>query len=318
MQTRRDFIKLASLATIGSSPMVNYAKSLFNSSSSNSQDIKVSIFSKHLQFLNYDNMCEAAKEMGFEGIDLTVRPKGHVLPENVEDDLPRATEAMKTYQLSPEMLTTNVKSANNPLDKKVLEVASQLGYKFYRTGWYKYSKDKSINTAFANFSKELQELYKINKQLGISGSYQNHSGHYFGSSIWELNNALKGLSPLHLGSQYDIMHATVEGGENWELGLRLIKDKINTLVIKDFKWGKVNGVWKRIVTPLGEGMVNFNRYFSLLKKFEINVPISIHYEYDLGGAEHGGKPSISNNEVFSKMKKDLTFIREAWQNINMR
>lgn len=313
MQTRRDFLKLAALATIGSSPVVNYANSLLNPIIFSNQDLKVFIFSKHLQFLNYKDMCDAAKEIGFDGLDLTVRPKGHVLPEKVEEDLVRATEEMKTYELLTDMITTNVKSVNNPMDRKVLETASKLGYKFYRTGWYKYSKDNSINTEFENFSKELHDLYNLNKELGISGSYQNHSGHYFGSSIWELNKALEGLSPLHLGSQYDIMHATVEGGENWEVGLRLIRDKINTLVIKDFKWGKVNGVWKRIATPLGEGMVNFNRFFSLLKKFEINVPVSIHYEYDLGGAERGGKPSISNKEVFSRMKKDLAFVREAWE-----
>ncbi len=313
MQSRRDFLKLTALASIGISPAVNYANSLINPLQPNSQDLKVFIFSKHLQFLNYKDMCDAAKEIGFDGIDLTVRPKGHVLPENVEEDLARATEQMKTYGLLTKMITTNVKSANNPLDRKVLETASKLGYNFYRLGWYKYSEDKGISTSFTNYTKELKGLYELNTQLGISGSYQNHSGNYMGSSIWELNNALEGLSPLHLGSQYDIMHATVEGGENWEVGLRLIRDKINTIVIKDFKWGKVNGIWKRVSTPLGEGMVNLNRFLLLLKKFEINVPISIHYEYDLGGAERGGKPNISNKEVFSKMKRDLTFLREAWK-----
>ncbi len=318
MQSRRDFIKLATLASIGTSPIINYASSLLNPVESAAQDLKVFIFSKHLQFLNYKNMCDAAKKIGFDGIDLTVRPKGHVLPENVSEDLASATEAMKSYGLLTEMITTNVKDVNNPVDKKVLEAASNLGYKFYRTGWYKYSKDEDIKTSFKDIQEKLKGLYELNKHLGISGSYQNHSGQYMGSSIWELSKALEDFSPLYLGCQYDIMHATVEGAENWELGLRLIKDKINTMVIKDFKWGKVNGAWKRIFTPLGEGMVNFNRFFSLLKQFEINVPISIHYEYDLGGAEHGGKPTISYNEVISKMKKDLTFLRQSWENINSK
>jgi L-ribulose-5-phosphate 3-epimerase len=36
--------------------------------------LKINIFSKHLQFLNYYDLAEAAAEMGFDGIDLTVRP----------------------------------------------------------------------------------------------------------------------------------------------------------------------------------------------------------------------------------------------------
>jgi L-ribulose-5-phosphate 3-epimerase len=43
----------------------------------------VYIFSKHLQFLGYEDMAQAAAEIGFDGIDLTVRPGGHVPPETV-------------------------------------------------------------------------------------------------------------------------------------------------------------------------------------------------------------------------------------------
>ena len=76
----------------------------------------------------------------------------------------------------------------------------------------------------------------------------------------------------------------------------------------------MNGQWKPINTPLGEGMVDFDRYFSLLKKYNINVPVSLHLEYGLGGAEHGAaKISIDKKEVFAQMKKDLTFLQEAWQ-----
>jgi len=153
MKTRKDFIKLAILATLGSSPIANQANSLFNPLESNPHNLKIFIFSKHLQFFNYKNMCNAAKEMGFDGIDLTVRPKGHVLPENVEEDLANATEAMKSYGLLTKMITTKVKDANNPLDRKVLEAASNLRYKFYRTDWYKYSKGNDISTSSWTFEK---------------------------------------------------------------------------------------------------------------------------------------------------------------------
>jgi L-ribulose-5-phosphate 3-epimerase UlaE len=106
----------------------------------------------------------------------------------------------------------------------------------------------------------------------------------------------------------------VEGGTSWELGLRQIKPYIKSLVIKDFKWGQFQGKWKLINTPLGEGMVDFNRYFSLLKKYDINVPISLHLEYPLGGAEHGNRTlSVDKKVVFAQMKKDLTFLRNTWQ-----
>lgn len=109
------------------------------------------------------------------------------------------------------------------------------------------------------------------------------------------------------------MHATVEGGKNWEVGFELIKGYINSIVLKDFIWAKKNGKWAVQYVPMGEGMVDFKRFFSLLKAHKINVPFSIHVEYDLGGAEHGGNPKISHKEVFKSIKKDLDFARQAYK-----
>ena len=104
-----------------------------------------------------------------------------------------------------------------------------------------------------------------------------------------------------------------EGGKSWETGLRLVKDRIKTLALKDFRWEKQNGIWNTINTPMGKGMVDFKKYFSLLKQYQIDVPMSIHFEYDLGGAEHGGRElSITNDQVFEAMQRDLSFIKKAW------
>jgi sugar phosphate isomerase/epimerase len=147
----------------------------------------------------------------------------------------------------------------------------------------------------------------------LTGAYQNHAGKSMGAPIWDLFQILKDNPSNYIGSQYDIRHAIVEGANSWELGLELIKPFIKTIVIKDFKWGETKDGWKPVNTPLGEGMVNFDRYFSLLKTYGINVPVSLHLEYDLGGAEHGkSEISISKKEIFNKMKKDLTFIKDAW------
>ena len=152
-------------------------------------------------------------------------------------------------------------------------------------------------------------MAQLNQDLGITGAYQNHSGLYFGAPIWDLKAALKEINPNFLGCQYDIMHASLEGAKSWEIDFQLIQPHINSLVIKDFKWVEENGVWKRQYTPLGEGMVDFDTYFGLLKKYKINVPISIHYEYDLGGAEYGKTPIMSREKIFAKMRKDIEFIK---------
>ena len=315
--TRRSFIKQSALSATGLllSPNVFSAPAAPNIQAKTNY-LQVNIFSKHLQFLNYRNMSEAAKEMGFDGVDLTVRPKGHVLPENVTRDLPLATEIMKSYDLLTKMLSTNVLDIKNPVHIKILETASQLGYQYYRPDWIRYNFEEDVQKTLDLARRRFNDLSEINKRFGISTSYHNHSGYFFGSAIWDLHHVLENLSPDQMGSQYDIMHAIVEGGKNWEISFNLIKPYINTIVVKDFVWRKKADRWTIFYTPLGEGMVDFNKYFSLLKKNNINVPMSLHVEYDLGGAEHGAKPTITQKEVFSRIKKDLEFIRHTWATVS--
>ncbi|MFD2588695.1 sugar phosphate isomerase/epimerase family protein [Croceitalea marina] len=311
--SRRKFTKL-SAAAAGSLPFMKFQNTLVNAIQEHSETIEVHLFSKHLQFLDFNAMSEAAAEMGFNGLDLTVRPKGHVLPERVSEDLPKAVTAMENSGLEPKMMTTNVWDITQTEQKKVLETASNLGFTYYRTGWLKYPEDKAITESQSNFGQQAKKLEDVNETLDLIGCYQNHAGNHVGAPIWDLPPILETTNNRYIGVQYDIRHAVVEGGSSWELGLKRIKPFIKSIVIKDFKWGIVDGKWKPINTPLGEGMVNFKRYFSLLKEYGINVPVSLHLEYDLGGAEHGATEiTMDKKEVFSKMKKDLTFLRAVWE-----
>ncbi|WP_350288963.1 TIM barrel protein [uncultured Croceitalea sp.] len=312
--SRKDFVKLATLG-VASIPFLGFGNKFYLESSTAHNSLSVHLFSKHLQFLNYNDMAAAAAEIGFDGLDLTVRPKGHVLPEKVVYDLPKAVAAMRKYGINPGLMTTNIWDLTSLEQKTVLETASTSGFTHYRTGWLKYPENRTITESQQLYGQQAARLEVLNKELGLIGCYQNHAGNHVGAPIWDLPPILGATNNKHIGVQYDIRHAVVEGGNSWELDLRQIKPFIKSIVIKDFKWGKVDGKWKPVNTPLGEGMVDFKRYFSLLKKYEINVPVSLHLEYDLGGAEHGNtKITIDKKEVFSQMKKDLNFLRETWKN----
>ena len=127
----------------------------------------------------------------------------------------------------------------------------------------------------------------MNKELGLTGCYQNHAGDSVGSSIWELWELLKEADKQYMGLQYDIRHAVVEGGLSWQNGLRLVQSQIKTMAIKDFYVAEEKWRMDPLDIPIGEGMVDFKTYFKLLKQYKVNVPVSLHLEYPLGGAEHG-------------------------------
>jgi L-ribulose-5-phosphate 3-epimerase len=276
----------------------------------------ISIFSKQLQWLGYDEMAKTAAEIGFDGIDLTVRPQGHVLPERVEEDLPKALEAIHKAGLKVYMIATSITSADDPFAEKILKTAGSLGIRHYRTGWMYYDESRPVEDTISRIQLQMKRLAEINEKYSISGEYQNHSGIgaagiYFGGSIWDLAGVLKDLNSPWMGSQYDIYHATVEGANAWPVGMKLISPYIRTIDVKDFQWSKKDGKWSSEGVPLGEGMVDYGKYLGLIKKFNINCPVSIHYEYPLGGAENGSdKLTMGRETVIAAMRKDLATLKK--------
>lgn len=309
-QSRRSFVKKTAAVSLGF-PLLSVPLNIFPEQEN---DLEISIFSKHLQFLDVKGAAEMAAELGFDGIDLTVRPKGHIVPENVSSDLAKAIKGIKAAGSSCKMITTAIEKASKPEDKLLIQVAGKAGIEYYRSNWFKYFDDRPMTASIELYKNEIQQLSELNRQNGIVGCYQNHAGSKIGGSFWELQMLLESANQEYFGVQFDIRHAIVEGGYSWKNGLRLLHKNIKTIVLKDVKWAKKNGQWSLVNVPIGEGMVDFQTYFKLLKLYDLKPPASLHLEYALGGAEKGRDSiSIDKKHVYQAMQKDLGNIRRLWK-----
>ena len=80
--------------------------------------------------------------------------------------------------------------------------------------------------------------------------------------------------------------------------------------MKDFRWEKGPKGWRVQWCPIGEGMVQFDKYFPMVKASGFRGPLQVHYEYDLGGADKGkSKITIEPKKVFAAMRKDLVALK---------
>lgn len=311
--SRRLFIK-NSIAASFALPFLNMLNKSVRSTTEYDK-LDISIFSKHLQFLDCAEAGQMAAELGFDGVDLTVRPKGHILPQHVVIDLPKAINDINNAGSRCKMITTSIESVDNPQNVDIIKTAARSGVSFYRTHWYKYEEGKTMSESINKYQNEIFKLGELNKKHNIIGCYQNHAGTKIGASYWEIHQLLEKVDPKYFGTQYDIRHATVDSGYSWSNGLKLLHKQIKVIVLKDFKWGKVGNQWKAINVPIGEGMVDFNAYFKLLKSYSLNPPVSLHLEYPLGGAEKGKyEITVDRKVVYDAMEKDLKTIRKLWQN----
>lgn len=252
-------------------------------------------FSKHLANLNYEELGKAVREAGFDGVDLTVRPGGHVLPERVAQDLPRAVEALRSHGLTVPMITTEVTSASDPNTRPILSTAASLKIPFFKLGYWKYTDNPEASVQRA--AADVSALAALAKEYGITAGFHNHPRNV-GLSGWDSKQVLQGLDPKWIGYYFDANNATEEGAVmDWEVMLRLELPRLKMAAFKDFYWEKVKGKWTGVACPLGEGMVNWTKVFALLAEAKFTGPYSVHQEY---------KPA----DRIAAARADLEFVRK--------
>ena len=302
--TRREFVTRATASGVALAGLGVSTGTARASTGDRHAEPTVAVFSKHLQWLPFADVGPAIAESGFRAVDLTVRPGGHVLPERVEDDLPRAVETLRRSGVSVGMMTTAITDARDPLTRRVLETAKKLGVSHYRMGYWTFPSNVAPLQALREMKPRVEELAAINREIGIRGGYQNHVGTRVGGSVWDLGILLEGMKPDGLGVQYDIRHAVAEGGESWPVALRMIAPHIDTIAMKDFHWARrPDGRWEPRSVPLGEGMVDFPAYLRQLRSLGSLPPTTVHFEYPPLEMSGGGGAS-RRRETIDGMKRD--------------
>lgn len=279
--------------------------------------LKLSVFSKHLQFLDWGEMALAAREIGFDGVDLTLRKGGHVEPERAEADLPRAADAIRRAGLELTMVTAGIVDADSPHAESMLKAMRSAGVKYYRWGGMKYDDSRPIPPQLEELKQRVARLADLNRRYGVCAMYHTHSGPEVGASFWDLWLILKDQDADHVSVNLDIGHAVVEGGlGSWVRSVQLLAPITRGIALKDFVWARnANGQWRPRWCPIGEGMVDFKKFFSMIRASKFAGPVQVHFEYPLGGANNGSKSiTIDKADVINAMKKDLVRLREVIRN----
>ncbi len=304
MISRRYFLKVNAAAALALGwPVGDAASKAF------ARNDKVSVFSKNLQWVEKEKLGDVAVALGFDGVDLTVRPGGHVEPGDVTRDLGKTVRAVRAAGGDVFSIVTAINDADQEAET-IVRAASALGIKYYRLNWFPYDAAITIEQNLDTFRKRMERIARLNERYNIHGAYQNHSGSVFGSSVWDLHAVLRDLDPRYIGCQFDVRHACVEGFNSWVNDLGRIAPYIQCYNIKDFHWVQKDGKWQEESVPLGSGVIDFVKFFQLMSKYQVRGPLSMHFEYALGGAESGNKTlSVSDHTVLDAMRRDLGKLR---------
>lgn len=261
--------------------------------------MKVVLFSKMFQSMPMDRFADLAVSMGFDGVDLTVRPGGYIEPKDVLEKLPKAIEVFTSRGLTVPMITTSITSSNEVYARETFSKASEFGVKYIKLGYWRYKGFGYLKKQIEEIRESLKSVEKLCREYGVTAGLHIHSGMFMTAEPAIVYLILEGFDPEYIGAYIDPGHMAVEGGGGgWLMGMDILSDRIVMVAVKDFGWFKTDRGWHPHIVPLGEGLVPWKDVFAVLKGIGFNGPVSLHSEYH-----------ESLDRIIEITRRDLAYVR---------
>lgn len=275
------------------------------------------MFSKHLQTLSILEAGRMMKSLGFDGMELTVRPGGHILPEQVDEALARAVEELKGIGLEVPALVVEIQNARQAYAADVCRAAGRVGATVLRTSSYRYQGFGAIREQIAAARRDVDDLESLGKEHGVRLCIHCHSGDYLSGQGGILSRIVDDVDPRYVGVSLDVGHLTVEGGKSgWRQSIDLLSPRVGIVAVKSFGWfhevdpktGERR--WNAKVVPLEDGNVQWRRTFELLRQTgwdgDGRALVSVHSEYQGNGSWR----NLDVPELVDQTRRDFAWLKQ--------
>lgn len=270
------------------------------------------MFSKHLGALPVSKAGQAMKELGFQGVDLTVRPGGHVLPESAATALPDAVRRLKEIGMEVPMITTGIVSAADRCTEPIMAAAAAQHIREVKLGYWSYRPFGMLQAQMDAARKAMDGIEALARKHGVRASIHIHSGDYLSAEAGNVHLLLEDRDPHHAGAYLDPGHMTLEGGAGgWKQGIDLLQHYISMVAVKSYGFfperdaARGETRWEHRIVPLREGTVRWREVFACLKQLGWDGIVSFHSEYQ-------GRDSfkdLTTDEVIAQTRDDLAYLR---------
>jgi sugar phosphate isomerase/epimerase len=270
------------------------------------------LFTDNLADLTIDQVCMEVKRAGFDGIDLTLRPGGHVLPRNAEMGLSEARTIADRHQVTIPMASTAISDVDSPHAEAVVAACAHYGVKQIKLGYWRYEPFGKIQKQIDAAKKKLEGIVKLTGKYHVQPCVHVHSGDILANGGPLLYLLLQDFSPDQVGAYVDPMHMTVEGGLfGWEIGLDLLVPWVSLVGIKNFRWqprdrnARGQMEFRTEYVPIADGQANLPRFMDRLREIKYDGVVSLHSEYK-------GRSSfrtLNTRELLDQSATDLQYLK---------
>jgi sugar phosphate isomerase/epimerase len=266
------------------------------------------LFTDNLSALGVAEVCAEAKKAGFDGLDLTLRPGGHVRPEEAEAGLAEARRAADAAGVSIPMVTTAITDVDSPFAEQIFASAAHYGARRLKLGYWPYEPFGTLQKQLDVARGRLERVIRLGEKYHVLPCVHCHSGRILANGGAMLYLILKDFGPGKVGAYVDPMHMTAEGGlAGWEMGLDLLTPWVALVGIKNFRWEPAGrdektgqARFKPTYVPLQDGQAPLPEFMSYLTgPLRYDGVVSLHSEYK----------GLTPRQLLDQSAADLKYIR---------
>jgi sugar phosphate isomerase/epimerase len=272
------------------------------------------LFTDNLSDLSIAEVCREVRAAGFDGLDLTMRPGGHVRPEKAEMGLAEARQVADAANLTIPMASTAVKSADSPYAEDVFAAAAHYGVRKLKLGYWGYQPFGTLAKQLDEARRQLESVVKLGRKYHVLPCVHIHSGDKLTNGGPASYLILKDFDPADVGAYADSMHMVAEGGvSGWEMGLDLLGPWIALVGLKNFRFvedgrdAKGQLRFRAQKTPLADGQAPMPEFMARLKQLKYDGIVSLHSEYK----GRGSFRTLTTPELLKQSAEDLRYLKSV-------
>ena len=239
------------------------------------QGVSFAVFTKPWPGLSAAELGAFVKGMGFDGVELPVRPGYPAEPENVSQSLPAAAR-----QLADEGI--RITSVAGPTDEATMAACAEAGVPVIRicadTG------PEGYLASVERWQREFDEMVPLLDQYGVTVGVQNHSGGFVSHALG-LRHLMEKYNPQHVGAIWCAGHNAI-GGEFPDTAIDIVWSHLCQVKFKNVFWERKTGpeaedvLWRPHWTSGRQGLASWPWVADELKKRGFTGVICLDAEYD--------------------------------------
>ena len=279
---RRHFLRAALASGLASTAPTGAGQA-----ATNKPHPKVCTYTEHFQKLAIPEVCKVFRKMGVDGLDLTVRPGGHIEPRDAADALPAAVQAATDHGLRIMMLTTGITGPDRD-SERILATCQQLGIQRIKLGYYAAGKFGNLSKRLDEVKRQLDAVVRLAARYDVRPCVHVHSGGTLPSNGFMLYNLIRETPPDRIGAYLDSYHMTITGGAGgWRQAIDLLRPWISLVALKNFQWqrGPRDALgqqkWRTNYVRLEDGIAPIPDFVRAVQQAGYGGFYTLHTEYRL-------------------------------------